>query len=111
LTVATNDQKLQEQKQQKDNIKLRSSLNNAYAILEGTKYTTTVSSFSFEEAVEQQIARILDAGTRIRPSELERVDKIEKELLEAVTQIKQIPPENFMERVSGRDVNTEEDSV
>ena len=107
--MATNDQKLQERELQNDNLKMRTALNNAYAVLEGSRYTSTISAFSFEEAVDQQIARISDAGTRIRPSELERVDKIQQDLQNAIGQIKQVPPEKFMPRVSGRDVNTDEE--
>lgn len=88
---------------------MRRALNDSYAVLEATKYTTTAIAFSFEEAMAQQIERIEGQGSRIRPSELERVDRIEKSLLQAVEEIKQIPPEEFAARIRGRDVNTDEE--
>jgi hypothetical protein len=107
--MATNDQELQEQKQQRDNLKLRTALNTSYAALEGAKYTNSVLAFSFEEAVDQQIQRIEGPGTSLRPSELERVDRVEQQLLKAVEEIKQVPPEFFLSRLQGRDVNTDEE--
>lgn len=99
----------QEKEQQRDNLKQRAALNNAYAVIEGTKYTTSALAFTFEEAVDLQIERISGTGTRIRPSELDRVDTVEAELLQAVEQIKAIPPEAFIAKIRGRDVNSEED--
>ena len=99
----------QEQAQQRDNLKQRAALNNAYATLEGTKYTTSTLAFTFEEAVYLQVVRIEGAGTRVRPSELERVGIIEAELLQAVEQVKATPPEAFIAKIRGRDVNSEED--
>ena len=107
--MATNDQELQEQKQQRDNIKLRTALNASYAVLEGSKYTNSVLAFSFEEAVDQQIQRLEGPGTSLRPAEIERVDQIEQQLLKAVEEIKQIPPELFLSRLQSRDVNTDEE--
>lgn len=88
---------------------MRTALNNGYAVLEGSKYTQTAIAFSFEEAVAQQIERITGTGSRIRPSELDRVDNVEQSLLQAVAEIKEIPPEEFSARIKGRDVNTDEE--
>ena len=57
-------------------------------------------------AADQQIERIEGKGTATRPNELERVDKIESDLLNAVAQIRDIPPENFLLADPTRDVNT-----
>lgn len=97
-----------ERKQQSENLKFRSALNNGYAVLEGEKYTNSVIAFTFEEAVDLQIQRLEGPGSRIRPTEIERVDKIEAELLQAVEQVKEIPPEVFMNRRPDKDVNQEE---
>jgi hypothetical protein len=107
--VASKEQKAQERQQQRDNIKLREALNKSYAVLEAEKYTQTALAFTFEEAVTQQLQRLEQSGSRIRPSPLERVEKIEKELLQAVETITAIPPEEFIRQIRGRDVNTEED--
>ena len=100
------DQDLQEQQQQRNNIKLRAALGSAYAALEGSKFTSSAAAFSFEEAVSQQLQRLEDPGTTLRPSELERIDKVEQDLLKAVEEIKKIPPEDFLTRIPSRDVNT-----
>lgn len=104
--MATRDQRLQEQQQQRDNVKLRTALNNAYGAIEGRKYTDTVVAFTFEEAVDAQIER-LSATDRLRPNDFDRTDRIEAELLQAVDNIKKVPPEAFMQTNSVRDVNTD----
>lgn len=99
----------QERKQQQHNVQLRTALNDAYAALEGAKYTSTSIAFCFEEAVSLQLQRIEGPGSRIRPSELERVERTEQGLLRAVEQIKSIPPEAFLAKASNRDVNTDDE--
>lgn len=88
---------------------MREALNKGYAVLEAEKYTNTAAAFTFEEAVDQQIQRLEESGSRIRPTPLERVEKIEQELKQAVESITAIPPEEFIKTIRGRDVNTEED--
>ena len=106
--MADQEKARQEKEQQDKNLKMREALNNGYAALEGEKYTSSVLAFTFEEAVSQQIDRLEGAGSVIRPSAAERVDTVEAELLAAVEQIKQIPPEAFLIRNKARDVNSDE---
>lgn len=89
------------------NLQLRTALSNAYAALDGTSHTTTVLALTFEEAVAGQLSRLSDDKSRIRPSERTRVAKIENELLAAISDIKQKPPEYFVDKTQ-EDVNTEE---
>lgn len=105
--VPSKEQQGQERQQLSRNRKLRDALNNAFAAVESDRYTTTAVSFSFEEAVDQQIQRIERGGSKIRPNELERVDAVEQNIIRAVEQIKQVPPEFFLARDPRRDVNTE----
>lgn len=87
----------------------RASLNDAYAQLEAEKNTQTLSAFTFEEALDNQIQAISGESTKIRPNELDRVDRIYNNLLEAVEVIKKVPPEQFLTPDSLKDVNTEEE--
>lgn len=83
---------------------MRRALDDAYGALEGQKATQAFLSFSFEEAMDNQIDRISGTSTRLRPNELDRVARIKSQLVEAVAAIKQVPPEAFMQK-SDRDVN------
>lgn len=91
------------------NLKERIALNNAYGALLGQQSVQSFAAFTFEEAVDAQIERIEGAGTQKRPNLLERVDKIERELLQAISVIKQMPPEQFLKPDAERDVNTDEE--
>ena len=103
--MATND-KNEEERLQQFNLNQRRAINNAYAALEGQKSASSFSAFTLEEAVDLQIERIEGTGTRLRPNELERVDKIEQEMLKAVEQLKEVPPEQFLKADPDKDVNT-----
>ncbi len=97
----------EESRLQQFHLNERRALNNAYASLEGQRNVLTFQAFTFEDAVDLQIERIEGEGTRLRPNELERVARIEGELLKAVTALKQVPPEDFLDADPDRDVNTE----
>jgi hypothetical protein len=94
--------------QQDEALKLRRQFSNAYAAIMGTQTSKEFSAFTFEEALQQQLDRIQGESTKLRPNELERVDKIESELLSAVEQTKALPPESFREPEDD-DVNKELD--
>lgn len=95
-----------EQQKQQDQLKLRIALNDAYAALEGQKSVQSFLAFTFEEAISNQIDRLTGTSTRLRPNELDRVNNIQQTLTNAIAQIKQTPPEDFLEPNQGRDVNT-----
>ena len=100
------DKKNEEAKLQKYHMSQRRAVNNAYAALEGEKNVLSFSAFTFEDAVDLQIERIEGEGTQLRPNELERVDNIEQNLLKAVQELKEVPPEQFLEKNEDTDVNT-----
>lgn len=104
--MASTQDHAEERKKQAAQVKMRRMLSDAYAALEGQKSIQAFTSFSFEEALDNQIDRISGSSSRIRPNELDRVARIEMGLQEAVKAIKQVPPEAFLEAISGRDVNT-----
>lgn len=100
------DKTNEESKLQQFHLNERRALNNAYAALEGQRTVMTFQAFTFEDAVDLQIERIEGTGTKLRPNEFERVDRIEQELLSAVAALKQVPPEEFLDADPDRDVNT-----
>lgn len=104
--MATSDEN-EDQRLQQLHFRQRRALNNAYGALLGQQNIQTFQAFTFEEAVDLQIERIEGAGTTLRPNLLDRVTRVEQELLRAVEELKQVPPEQFMESDSGSDVNTE----
>lgn len=100
------DAKNEESSLQRYHMEQRRAVNNAYAALEGEKNIQSFSAFTFEDAVDLQIEAIEGKGTQIRPNQLERVDRVEKELVNAVEKLKQVPPEAFLDKDENRDVNT-----
>lgn len=94
--------------QQVFHIKQRRAFENAYAALLGQQNINSFAAFTFEEAVDQQIERIEGKGTTIRPNLLVRVDRIESQLLQAVEEMRKVPPDQFIERKPEEDVNTDE---
>lgn len=87
----------------------REALNNAYAVLEGQKSVQSFSAFTFEEALDNQIELISGSSTTTRPNKLDYVKQVEQRLLTAVEQLKQVPPETFLEHSEDTDVNTNPD--
>lgn len=105
--MATKADENESQTLQQFNIKQRRALNNAYAAIAAQQNVTMFSAFTFEEAVDQQVERIEGKGTRVRPNAIERVNRIEAELLQSVDQLKKVPPDRFVERDPEEDVNTD----
>jgi hypothetical protein len=105
--MATNAETNEEQGLQQFHIRQRRALNNGLAALLGSQANQVFSAFTFEDAVDLQIERIEGAGTQLRPNRLDRVDRIENELIKAVIELKEVPPENFLEADPDNDVNTE----
>ncbi len=88
------------------NLELRRVLNQSIGAVLGRQATESFYALTYEELADQQIERIEGNGSSTRPNELERVNKIESDLLSAVEQIRNIPPENFLLADPTRDVNT-----
>lgn len=84
------------------------ALNDAYAQLESEKAIQSFNAFTFEEALANQIERIEGESTKIRPNELDRTERIYQNLVKAVEELKQVPPEKFLTKDNARDVNTPE---
>ena len=106
--MATEEEKALDRSKQAQNLRERRALNDAYAVLEGQKLTQSWAAFTFEDAVDLQIEEIEGATVGKRPNQLDRVDRIEKMTLDAIAQIRNIPPEDFIDPDPDEDVNTEE---
>lgn len=108
--MATRDQKADERLNQSFHMEQRRALNNAYALVTAQQNIQTFHRFTFEEAMDKQIKQIEGDSTKLRETELARVDRIESQVQQAVEEIKQIDPERFLHQDPLRDVNTEEDA-
>lgn len=93
-------------KLQSQNLELRKALSDAYASVEGYKATQSFNALTFEDLADQQIERIEGADTEARPNEKNRVQRVLNNVLQAVTKIKEMPPESFAKQDAARDVNT-----
>ena len=104
--------KNEEQRIQQLHLSQRRALNNAYASLLGDQNTQTFLAFTFEDAVDLQIERIEgDTEGQLRPNLLERVNRIEGQLVSAVELLKTLPVEEFLEPDETLDVNTAEEQA
>lgn len=99
----------QEREAQDLNFELRRILGNSYNFVLGQKATQSFSAITYEELAQEQITRIEGAGTPARPNELERVNRMEQELVDLVAKVRDIPPDQFLLRDSTTDVNTPEE--
>jgi len=88
------------------NTELRRVINNAVGDVQGRQTSESFYAVTYEELADQQIERISGKGTTTRPNELERVDKIEQDMLALVQQVRNIPPERFLNSDAAQDVNT-----
>lgn len=101
----------QEAAKLQQNDEYRRIINQSLGAVLGRQTTESFYALTYEELCEAQIKRISDKGTDVRPSELERVDRVESELLNVVEQLRKLPPENFLLKDVARDVNTPVDPV
>lgn len=104
--MPSRQERSQEHEQQQLHDKQRQALNDAYAQLEAEKTIQSFNAFTLEEALQLQIDRIEGEGTKIRPNELDRTERVYQNLVKAVEELKQVPPEKFLTKDNARDVNT-----
>lgn len=89
--------------------KQRKALNDAYAALQGKQVADSFAAFTFEEAMDQYIEEIEGEATEAHPNKLDRVARIAGSLLQAVQQLKSLPPEMFLDVNLSQAVNTPEE--
>lgn len=107
--MATEQEKGVNDSGQTRNLREREALSDAYGALVGQQNIQTWSAFTLEEAIDAQIEEIEGTSTDKRPNERERVDRIEKGVLSAIAQLRETPPEKFLEPDRDNDVNTQRD--
>jgi hypothetical protein len=86
---------------------LRRSVSNAYAFVRGREATSSFLATTFEDLVAAQVDRLSGKGANPnRPNEIDRVKKVEADIVAAAAQIKQIPPGAFSTANNETGVNT-----
>ena len=101
------EKSLELEQQQKRATRLHRVLNNGYASLLAQQNIQGFQSYSFEEALDDQIEAIEGEGLPLRANLLERVNRIEQELKDVVAQLKSAPAEQFVDPNPDEDVQTE----
>jgi hypothetical protein len=91
------------------NQQLRQDINDAYAFVEGSKTTQTFASLTFEDLMDAQIQRLTGPDTPQRPNPLNRIAAIATRTVDAVSKIKQLPPDFFNPRDDTDSANTPAD--
>jgi hypothetical protein len=91
---------------QQQNLNLREALNDAYAFIEGQKSVQSFAAFTFEEAIQQQNDALTGPDTQNRPNAYNRITKLSMAVQQAVMQIKNMPPEAFVDSDPTTDVNS-----
>jgi len=102
----TTTQQNAEKAKQEQVIKQRQALENAYASLLGDQNIQTFSAFTLEEAVSLRLEKIEGKTLALRESELERVERIKSQVLQAIEQIRKVPPEEFQKDIDDDTVNS-----
>jgi hypothetical protein len=74
---------------------LKRSVASAYAFVVGQETTESFAAVTFEELLTQQINRISEKGTDIRPNVLDRIAKVKNDIITAATTIKNLPSDFF----------------
>jgi hypothetical protein len=87
-------------------LQLRVAVNNAYAYVKGQESTQSFLAVTFEDLAAAQVQRLSGKGTTTRPNFIDRIKKVEADIVSAAKQIKQLPPEAFLPPDDQRDVNT-----
>jgi hypothetical protein len=87
--------------------KLRSSVADAYAFVQGQETTEAFTAITFEECLDKQIESIEGAGTQLRPNILDRIRRVKENILAAVEEIKGLPDDYFKQHDNSQDAVTD----
>jgi len=87
-------------------LQLRVAVNNAYAYVRGQESVQSFLAVTFEDLAAQQIQRLSGKGTPTRPNYIDRIKKVEQDIVNAAQKIKQLPPDAFLPPDESKDVNT-----
>ena len=105
------DKKEENSKEQQELLYLsqRRAVNNAYGSLQGQAKAESFFAFTLEDAVDAQIERIEGTSTQQHPNLLDRTESVRQNLKQAVAQLKEVPPEKFLDINNTDAVNTPEE--
>jgi len=85
---------------------LRTDVHNAYAFVEGQRFTQSFASFTVEEAMDAYVERLSGKDTQQRPNVINRTKNVAERVAVAVKKIKDLPADAFRAADSATDVNT-----
>lgn len=86
---------------------LRRSVNNAYAFVRGREAASSFLTLTFEDLAAAQVERLSGKGANpTRPNEIDRIKKIEADIISAANQIKQTPADSVNPQNNETNVNT-----
>ena len=95
--------------QERLHLRQRRAISNAYAALQGRATSDTFAAYTFEEAADEQIEAIEGAGSQLHPGKLDGVERIRGELMRAAAEMKEVPPEQFLDVNAPEVTNTDPD--
>lgn len=101
----------EKESEQKRSIRLRKALAGGYAAIRASEATASFSAMTIEEAFDARIEKIEGLSTELRPNILDRIDKIEADVILAAYEISNLPPEVFREKDENEDANTSSTST
>lgn len=78
----------------------------AYSEVMGRQFTDTVAALTIGDLAQQRIDQISKDQSTIRPSELNQLLRLEKQITEAVKYIKAVNPDKFKSVPRKKNVNT-----
>lgn len=85
---------------------LRIDIHNAYAFVEGQRFTQSFASFTVEEAMDAFVERLSGKDTPVRPNVINRTKGVAARVAAAVEKIKAMPADAFRASDPATDVNT-----
>lgn len=85
----------------------REALGNAYAFVESQKVAQTFAAYTPEDAMDAFITLVTGPDTPSRPNVLNRITKIQSDVLAAIAQIQATPDDAFRSPDDTKDVNTD----
>jgi hypothetical protein len=94
------------QAQDEQMMRLRLALNNAYASLRGRAVADSFAAYTIEEAIDAHVDVIEGKGTKVHPSQLDRVERIRNDLIAVAEAIKALPVDSFRPVDDADAVNT-----
>jgi hypothetical protein len=91
---------------EQQNLEFRRAIQSAYTTVQAAEASRGLGSVTYEELMQQQVDMIEGSGTDTRPSILQRIDRVEADILAVVGQVKELPVEYVLQPNGELDANT-----